>query len=100
MSALVVEDYVAVAPLPRARLRVVPDERPMIGDAPAATRPRPQGGVRTGELHLTQRGLAVVMAAFVGAVAIAAIVLVVSFLSISNAPIAGAGSNSVAAAVR
>lgn len=96
MSALVVEDYVAVAPLHRARLRVVPDERPMIGDAPAAA--RPQGGVRTGELHLTQRGLAVIMAAFVGAFAVAAIVLVMSFLAISNDPVVS--THAVAAALR
>lgn len=123
MSALLVDDLVIAAPSrkrsqwqhvrPTAHLaRVV--QLPIVEEslqlAPVAPvvepvgAPRPRSatapiGISVGDWQLTARGLAAVMALFLGVVAVAAVVLISSFFAVSNEPIAE-GSSATRVAVQ
>lgn len=122
MSALLVDDLVVPVPTrpqpgrwrhvergPQARPQVVglPGGRPEGVPAPElrAARPavtavaRPAAAPRADGWHLTDRGIAVVVVFFLAVVATAAVVLVTSFLSVSDAPLHAAPKAPVAAVV-
>ena len=72
---------------PRPQLSVVRDSVPMVRSAAS---PRAIGNAAP--LRLTDRGIAVVVVFFLALVATAAVVLVTSFLGVSNDPIPASGS--------
>ena len=120
MSALLVDDLVVPVPVrpqpgrwrhvergPQARPQVVslPGGRPEGVPAPElrATAPAAKAAARPiaprgDSWQLTDRGIAVVVVFFLAVVATAAVVLVTSFLSVSNAPLPAAPNAPIAAA--
>ncbi|MGV8909210.1 MAG: hypothetical protein ACOH1Y_09525 [Propionicimonas sp.] len=78
--------HVAHDAQPRPQLCVVREPASAVRDA---VRPRPVG--QAAPLRLTDRGIAVVVVFFLALVATAAIVLVTSFLGVSNEPIQPSG---------
>ncbi|MFT3831801.1 MAG: hypothetical protein QM711_00555 [Micropruina sp.] len=104
MSAMLVEEMVVASPSVRPRWRHVPQTRgpvarpshpaspvgrPAVAAAPPLVRARVSAPVeiRLGQgLQLTRRGLAVVMAVFLGAVAAGVLTLLGGFLAVSNDP--------------
>lgn len=120
MSALLVDDLVVTVPGrpqpgrwrhvdsgPQARPRVVvlPGGRPE-GVAAPQVRPAPRthstrpAATASDSWQLTDRGIAVAVVLFLAVVAVAAVVLVGAFLSVSDAPIPTAPQAPVAAAAQ
>ena len=85
--------HVARKPEARPQLVGLPGGRPggvaapELGGAVAAGVRRPEVAATPTPLRLTERGLAVVVTFFLALVATAAVVLVTSFLTVSDAPI-------------
>ncbi len=124
MSALLVDDlYVPVptrpqpgrwkhvdgSPKARPQAGALPGGRPLGVAAPqvrrlaAAERPEVSPARPTAGWHLTDRGIAVVVVFFLAVVATAAVVLLGSFLAVSDAPLSGSPAHefgSVVGAVR
>lgn len=96
MSALLVDEL--IVPLPTKRLRTQPPAggwrhverdpraRPHLAARPAQAPAQALYAGQPAPLRLTDRGLAVVVGFFLALVAIAAVVLVTSFLGVSNEP--------------
>lgn len=104
MSALLVDDlYVPLPAWPQAdgwrHVDPAPQAHPHLTGVPAAQAGRGSkaAGVRTpvagqsAPLRLTDRGIAVIVGFFLALLATAAVVLVVSFLGVSNEPIPAGG---------
>ena len=98
MSALLVDDMIVPLPTRTAangwrhveNVEPAAHPRPHLVAVPATTavpEPRPAAPLR-----LTNRGIAVVVVFFLALIATAAVVLVTSFLSISNEPVSALGT--------
>lgn len=90
MSTLLVDDLIMVLPTGAQaggwrHVERGPQAHPHLVAVPTPVRTRAVG--ETAPLRLTDRGIAVVVGFFLAVVAIAALVLVSSFLSVSNEPI-------------
>lgn len=94
MSALLVDDlFVPLSTRPAATgwRHVEPEARPRprLVTAPAPVTVRTSG--QAAPLRLTDRGIAVIVVFFLALIATAAVVLVTSFLSVSNDPVVAPG---------
>ena len=95
MSALLVDELIVPLPTrPQATAwrHVEPGlrQRPHLAVVPEPVQTRAAG--RPASLRLTDRGIAVVVVFFLAVVATAAVVLVTSFLGVSNEPIPASGT--------
>ncbi|MGC3993565.1 MAG: hypothetical protein QM779_05490 [Propionicimonas sp.] len=119
MSALLLEDLLVPVPTavpqpvrwrhversPQARpVTALPGGRPLGVVAPPVQVPasatatvRPAAAPRRSDWQLTDRGIAVVVTFFLAVVAVATVVLVTAFLSVSDAPVAARPDVAVAA---
>ena len=106
MSALLVDDM--IVPLPT---RTAANGWRHVENVEPAARPRPHlvteaapvavdASCQAAPLRLTDRGIAVIVVLFLALIATAAVVLVTSFLSISNDPVPAPGALSALVALQ
>jgi hypothetical protein len=96
MSALLVDDLIVPLPTRPASTgwrHVGPGQaRPQLAAVPAPRAPvRTRTSAPAAQLRLTDRGIAVIVMFFLALIATAAVVLVTSFLSVSNDPLPARG---------
>lgn len=92
MSAVLIDELAAAGPVMRPQLRLV-SSVPTAVPPPVELRPAVPDS-----WHLTDRGIAVVLAGLVGLLVLSAVVLVSAFLSVPEAPVVT--TDSVAVALR
>jgi len=103
MSALLVDDLIVPLPTRPATngwRHVEPGQQARRGTVAAPATVRVRASTPTAPLRLTDRGIAVAVVFFLALIATAAVVLVTSFLSVSNEPIPARGDVPVLAASR